>query len=130
LVRVIAGLCRQAGGELRVKGELVDAVGEATILLKSWDAKTQELVLHVGTGSFSEVYKVVPEKEVAQPKAAQLWKQPEETEQVPAEKKVKTSTLEDNEKLTELENKMKRHRIARLVKEEMQERVKQGNLQL
>lgn len=63
LVRILAGVVRQAGGELRVKGEAVDMVGEPTALLKEWDAKTQEIVLRTGVGSFTEVFKVIPERQ-------------------------------------------------------------------
>jgi hypothetical protein len=44
-----------------VKGEIVDMVGEPTALLKEWDTKTQELVLRTGVGSFTEVFRVIPE---------------------------------------------------------------------
>ena len=66
LVRIIAGLCRQNGGEIRVKGEIVDTVGEPTALLKEWDSKTQEIVLRTGVGSFTEVFKVIPERQIRQ----------------------------------------------------------------
>ena len=61
LVRILAALCQQSGGELRVKGELVDKIGEPTALLKEWDSVKQELVLRTGMGTFVEVYRVNPE---------------------------------------------------------------------
>jgi hypothetical protein len=61
LVRILAGIVRQNGGELRVKGEVVDMVGEPTALLKEWDTQKQEIVLRTGVGSFTEVFKVIPE---------------------------------------------------------------------
>jgi hypothetical protein len=66
LVRLLAAIVRQAGGELRVRGDLVDAVGEPTALIKEWDSRTQEIVLKAGMHSFTEVYRVIPEKQ-AQP---------------------------------------------------------------
>lgn len=63
MVRLLAAIVRQNGGELRVKGELVDAIGEPTALIKEWDSSKQEVVLRSGMGSFVEVYKVVPEKQ-------------------------------------------------------------------
>jgi hypothetical protein len=128
LVRILAALCRQNSGELRVKGELIDTIGEATTLLKSWDSAKQELVLTVAMGSFGEVYRVVPErqaqKEVIAPRPA-----PSNGQTVDPLDKLfnpetrefarKGSTLEDNEKLTDLENKLKRRRVARMVAEEL-----------
>ena len=127
LCRVIAALAKKNGGELRVRGADVDKITEPAVLIKDWDDETQEVVIRLGS-AFNEVYRVNP----SQPKVAQLWKQPEEQVATPTEtaKQKKTSTLEDNEKLTELENNMIRHRIARRVKEEIAERAKQGNLQL
>jgi hypothetical protein len=63
LLRILAALCRQSGGELRVSGEEVDRVGEPTALTKEWDSKTQQLVLRVESVSFREVFKLTPEKQ-------------------------------------------------------------------
>jgi hypothetical protein len=60
LVRVLTAIVRAAGGELRVKGELIDEVNEATVLTKGWDKTKQELVLRAGMESFVEVYRVSP----------------------------------------------------------------------
>src|ERR1035437_3232817 len=62
LVRILAAMCRQSGGEIRIKGELVDAINEPTTLLKDWDSRTQELVLRTHLGTFGEVFRVTPEK--------------------------------------------------------------------
>lgn len=126
LCRLVAALCKKNGGELRVRGADVDKITEPAVLIKDWDDEKQEVVIRLGS-AFNEVYRVNP----SQPKVATQW-QPAE---VPAQttetaKPKKTSTLEDNEKLGELEAKMKRHRIARMVVEDMAERAKQGNLQL
>jgi len=140
LVRILAALCRQAGGELRVKGELVDAVGEATALLKSWDSTKQELVLMVNMGSFGEVYRVVPErqtqKEPVPMRPAPINGQtfdpldklftptpPEPSREHPRA----GSTLDDTERLSKLESALQKRRIARLFEEEM--RAKRGAAQ-
>src|SRR5579863_1432697 len=81
LVRILAALCRQNGGELRIKGELVDSINEPTTLLKDWDSRTQELVLRTHMGSFGEVFRVVPEKQPTKEVIAAdpIRKQPEES---------------------------------------------------
>ena len=139
LVRIIAALCRQAGGELRVKGELVDSVGDATALLKSWDSAKQELVLTVNMGSFGEVFRVIPERQTAKqpvpistPTNGQTFDPldklftptpPEPSREHPRA----ASTLDDTERLSKLESTLQKRRIARLFEEEM--RAKRGAAQ-
>ena len=65
LVRILAGIVRQSGGELRVKGEQVDTIGEPTVLIKEWDPIKQELVLRAGMFKFTEVFRVNPERHIA-----------------------------------------------------------------
>lgn len=118
LVRVLAALCRQNGGELRIKGELVDTVGEATALMKSWDTVKQELVLTVSMGSFSEVFRVVPERQTS----PQLvlpnipTEQPEPTKDQPSRV---GSTFLDDDKLNTLEKKLQKRRIASMLADEI-----------
>ncbi len=122
LVRILAALCRQNGGELRIKGELVDAINEPTTLLKDWDSRTQELVLRTHMGSFGEVFRVVPEK---QPTKEVIAADPlkKETEQ-PTLFGAKASTLDD-EKLQRLERDLTKRRVARMVAEDLRARQRQ-----
>lgn len=135
LVRVIAALCRQNGGELRIKGELIDTVGEATALLKSWDSTKQELVLTVSLGTFGEVFRVVPEKQVHKELIPQRPSHPANGETFdPLERlipttptqeiheKRKANTLEDVDRLVDIEKKLRRLRIARIFADEMKAR--------
>jgi len=118
LVRIIAAICRQNNGEIRVKGELIDTVGEATALLKSWDSKTQELVLSVSMGVFGEVFRVVPEK---QNQGAFVFpKQP--TENAAPEPKRSTSTLRPDEELVAMENALIKRRIGAMLRDELRRR--------
>ncbi len=119
LVRIIAALCKANGGELRVRGELVDAVGESTVLLKAWDSTKQELVLTVTMGTFGEVFKVVPERQtgptpvrVVDPLDKIFHDKPNGETSTP-----KTSTI-DNPNLGRLEREQRLRRAAAWVKEE------------
>lgn len=147
LVRILAGVVRQAGGELRVKGEAVDTVGEPTALLKEWDQKTQEIVLRTGVGSFTEVFKVIPERQPTREILA-IPKPVRETPRTPtsfdpleklfkdggengdSEFLPKTSTL-DEERAVKLERDQRIRRAAALIREELdrkkRERSPQGS---
>ncbi len=135
LARLLTAIIRQAGGELRIKGEIVDMVGEPTAFIKEWDKEKQEVVLRCGVGSFVETFRVVPEKpagaQVAIPAqapsaAAQIVdplvnlfrdrSAPPDTQ--PEDKPRTTSTL-DNEKLVNLENNLRKRRVARLMADEI-----------
>lgn len=122
LVRILAALCRQNGGELRIKGELVDAINEPTTLLKDWDTRTQELVLRTHMGSFGEVFRVVPEKQPTREVIAAdpLRKDPEQPTLFPA----KGSTLDD-EKLQKLERELTKKRVAAMISEDLRKRQRQ-----
>jgi hypothetical protein len=63
LLRILTALCRQSGGELRISGAEVDRVGEATSLVKEWDAEHQQLVLRIESVSFREVFTLTPERQ-------------------------------------------------------------------
>jgi hypothetical protein len=119
LVRILAALCRQAGGELRVKGELIDTVGEATALLKSWDTAKQELVLTVSLGTFGEVFRVVPEKQTAGQVVIRPAMEPEPMKPANGTAARSTSTIDDDAKLIELESKLRKRRIAAMLQDEM-----------
>ena len=129
LVRIIAALCKQAGGELRVKGELVDTVGEATALLKSWDSKTQELVLTVTLGTFGEVFRVIPERQTGPTEirpAPERGKIVDPLSAVFGEDKAKTFTPKtstvDNPNLAALEHKRDVARAVAVIREELRNR--------
>jgi hypothetical protein len=121
LVRIIAAVCRQNNGELRVKGELIDTIGEATALLKSWDSKTQELVLTVSMGTFGEVFRVIPEK---QTNAATVIRPIEREEAQPLANGAPArhgSTL-DNPDLVKMEQDLLKRRIAAMLQDEFRRR--------
>lgn len=123
LVRIIAAICREHGGSVRVKGELIDTVGEATALLKSWDSKTQELVLTVNMGTFGEVFRVVPEKQTQGAFTFQRPEPPAPDPEAPPEIRSRTgSTLLDDAKLAALEKKLTKRRLAVMLAEEMKNR--------
>lgn len=131
LARLLTAIIRQNGGELRIKGEIVDMVGEPTAFIKEWDKTSQEVVLRCGVGSFVETFRVVPEKptgaqtqipatppangHTADPLAAFFRESVPTTD--PAEKTRSGSILE-GEKLVEIENKLRKRRIARMFAEE------------
>ncbi len=118
LVRIIAAVCRQNGGELRVKGELIDTVGEATALLKSWDAQKQELVLTVSLGTFGEVFKVVPERQTGGQTVIRPGVEKEEI-RLPDNGGAHRSVVPDDAKLSELERKLQKRRIAAMLQDEI-----------
>jgi hypothetical protein len=118
LVRILAAICRQNGGEVRIKGELIDTPGDATALLKSWDSRSQELVLSTSMGAFSEVYKIIPEKPGQRELFVQRPVEREET-QPPANGGAHRSVVPDDAKLNELEKTLQKRRIAAMLKDEM-----------
>ena len=120
LVKIIAALCREHGGELRVKGELIDVIDQPVTLLKSWDSHTQELVLRTTMGSFTEVYRVIPEK---QPTKEVIAADPlkRETPDQPTLFPAKSSTLDDD-KLQKLERELTKRRVASMIAEDMRKR--------
>lgn len=129
LLRILTAIVRQSGGELRVKGELIDCVGEPTALVKEWDQTKQELVLRSGMGSFVEIFKLNPERQiVSQPPRpvdaidplAKMFRD-EVPNKVPAEFLPHGSTL-DNPKLSELERKRKVAVAAATLRDELRRR--------
>lgn len=125
LVRLLAALCRQAGGELRVKGELVDAVGEATALLKAWDSKTQEVVLTVSMGTYGEVFRVVPERQPTKQVIAASQSQPERTDE-PTEQPRVAQTFTDDVRQLQLDKKALLKTVTTMLKQDLQRRKQQG----
>jgi hypothetical protein len=122
LVRILSALCRQNGGELRIKGELVDAINEPTTLLKDWDSRSQELVLRTHMGSFGEVFRVIPEKQPTKEViAADPIKKQQDERPLDLPFRQKGSTMDD-EKLTDMERKLTKRRIASMLSEELKQR--------
>ena len=121
LVKIIAALCRQAGGEIRIRGDLIDMIDQPVTLLKDWDSKTQELVLKTHLGSFGEVFRAIPEaqptKEVIA--ADPIRKQTEQPMTLPFNPS--GSTL-DNEKLADMEKTLQKRRIAAMLGDELKRR--------
>ena len=135
LVRVLAALCRQSGGEVRVKGELIDLIGEATCLVKSWDSQTQELVITASKGMFTEVYRVIPEKQTPRVEQPALQVDPmtnvfrdAPAQHIPDEDGKgflpKTSTI-DNPRLAEMERQRRVAKAAAMLREELRERARE-----
>lgn len=118
LVRILAALCRANGGELRIKGELVDVITEPTTLLKDWDSHTQEVVIRTHMGHFGEVFRVVPEKAPRGELFACEAPPPPPLPPTPAESHKPSSVL-DSVRLAEMENKLIKERVARMLREEM-----------
>jgi hypothetical protein len=116
LVKIIAALCRQAGGEIRIRGDLIDVIDQPVTLLKDWDQKNQELVLRTHLGSFGEVFRAIPEK---QPTKEVITADPIRKQAEPeATVRPSGSTL-DNEKLADMEKTLTKRRLARLIRDEL-----------
>lgn len=120
LVKIIAALCKMNGGELRIKGELVDVIDQPVTLLKDWDGRTQELVLHTHMGAFGEVFIARPERQTAKEAIAAdpIRKQPQEELPLTLPLRPRGSTLDD-ERLANLEKKVDKARLARKIREEL-----------
>jgi hypothetical protein len=119
--RVIGAICKQNGGEFRVKGEFVDSAAEVGKFVMGWDHKTQEVVFRTDL-SFAQVIVVMPQ---AQPgnevvAADPLKKEPEQ----PTLFSGKGSTLDD-EKLQKLERELTKRRVASMISEDLRKRQRQ-----
>lgn len=122
LVKIIAALCRQNGGEIRIKGDQIDVIDQPVTLLKDWDTKTQELVLRTHLGSFGEVFRAIPEKQPTKEViAADPIKRQQEEIPLTLPLRPSGSTLDD-QKLTEIERKLTKRRVASMLNEEMRRR--------
>ena len=126
LVRILAGIVRQMGGEMRIKGEYIDHIGEATTLIKEWDSTKQELVLRAGMHEFSEVFRVNPEKHVAQ--------MPQQPAQVVDPARLNAEflpkrTIMDDARISEIERKRQVARAAAVLREELRQRRANGSEQ-
>jgi hypothetical protein len=139
LTRILAALIKKEGGEIRVAGADVDTIIHTTCIVKDWDSKTQELVLRVGIGEFTEVFKVLPEPQVQRPveevprgavvdPLGPIFRDAQPTNGFTS----KTSTV-DNPRLTELEHKRNLRRAMQLIKtelirkKELKERIANGS---
>jgi len=127
LTRVLAALCRQSNGEVRLKGATLDSVPGDEKISVDWDSAQQELVIRAIT-PYGEVYYV---------NGALAWKNPEAPPKptvvtIPApqnpppqnfqphDDKVRATTL-DTERLVELENKMVKDRILARIRRDAEE---------
>ncbi len=125
LVKIIAALCRQAGGEIRIRGDLVDVIDQPVTLLKDWDTRTQELVLRTHLGSFGEVFRAIPEKQPTKEVIAAdpLKANHEQPMPLPLPKR---SALSD-EQLAAMEKTLQKRRVASLLADEMRQRRQSGS---
>lgn len=116
---MLAAICRQMGGEIRIKGELIDTPGDSTALMKSWDATKQELVLSTSLGTFSEVYRVTPEKQNQQHNVIRPIEREEQRPPANGEAPRTGSTLLDDEKLKDMERTLLKRKIGAMLTEEI-----------
>jgi hypothetical protein len=131
LVRILAALCRQNGGEVRVKGELIDLIGESTCLVKAWDATKQELVISASMGMFTEVFRVIPERQVPRAvtpsaevvdTAARIFTPQPKTNGPTADEFLPKGSTLDDERLAELERRRRVASAAALIRDELRRR--------
>lgn len=122
LVRILAGIVRQSGGELRVKGEQVDHIGEPTVLIKEWDPIKQELVLRAGMFQFTEVFRVNPERHMAA--APQLTAPQPGGDPLLNDRSFlpRRQTIDNDERIRELERKKVVARAAAVLRDELRQR--------
>jgi hypothetical protein len=118
-VRLLAGIVRQAGGQLRVKGEQVDRVGESTFLIKEYDPATGEVVLRSGMFSFAEVFRVNPERQIP---VAQLPPPQPVDPLVNREFLPKRNNVDDQARVADIERKQRVARAAAILREELRQR--------
>lgn len=142
LVRILAAIVKNAGGELRVKASEVDVIDERTILVKDYDSDAQELVFRCGS-AFNEVYRVSPEAPLCQTMksslspvsgTASIPSRPESSpsestkEDAQRDQEIRStqdrlmSTLKTNADLADMEKKYLQRRVAAQVREEMKRR--------
>jgi hypothetical protein len=117
LTRVIAALCRQSGGQLRVKGEAVDMAQQSpTRVIKYWDSATQEIVFMCPpANSFTEVFHA---NTVVQPTKDREIRQPDTPQDaVPIPRTA--NTLDDAAKLDRIELELRRRRVVSQVAAEV-----------
>lgn len=119
-MKIIAALCKQNGGQIRIKGELVDVIDQPVTLLKEWDSQTQELVLSTHMGTFAEVYRAIPEKQPTKEVIAADPLREKTPEPAPMPNK-RASTLDD-EKLKGIETTLTKRRVAAMLADEMRRR--------
>jgi hypothetical protein len=117
LTRVIAALCRNNGGEIRVKGELVDIAQQSpTRVVKYWDSATQEIVfLCPPANSFTEVFHA---NTVAQPTKDREIRQPAPPEDAVQVTRT-TNTLDDSARLDKIDLELRRRKTLSAVAAEI-----------
>ena len=124
LVRILAALARQNGGELRVKGELIDMIGESTTLTKYWDSAKQELVISASLGMFTEVFRVIPEKQTppaqVRPQVVDPVTRPQQPPVQQEEEFLPKGTTLDDPRLAEMERARNIRAAATLLRTELE----------
>ena len=123
LIRVLAALCRQSKGEIRVKGATLDQVAPGEKIATDWDATTQEIVIRTIT-DFGEVYSVDGStawtRKIAQPpkqdQVSVSEPSPISIPMPPASDKIRVTTM-DTERIVELENKIARQSLLKRIRE-------------
>lgn len=119
--RVIGAICKQNGGEFRVKGELVDTAAEVGKFVMGWDHKTQEVVFRTDL-SFPQVMVVMP---LGQPANETVAADPlQKNADQPNLFANKGSTLDD-EKLQKLERALRKRQVASMIAEDLKQRQRQ-----
>jgi hypothetical protein len=116
VMRVLAAIIQQAGGEIRVKGELIDRA-DPTLIWKKVDLAKQELVLELGT-AFSETFVVSPAKSGDFVAAAPAASRSPETR---AKSSIGGAGSWDNPRLNELEKEQMKNRLKARVAEELRQ---------
>lgn len=123
LISVIIGFLRQNGGEFRIKRNHLD-IDEKMGYYCDYDSATNEMVFKLATREGTLTF-VSPQQEGAWVDPASS--QPKRPTPMPQQPQTRSaSNLDDNEKLRDLESKMLRRRIARLVVEEQAEKARTG----
>jgi hypothetical protein len=119
--RILAAICKQNGGEIRIKGELIDTTPVGCLLIKGWDSEKQELVIMVNMYAFPEVWRVAPASQPTKEVIAAdpIRKQAEQPMTLPFNPS--GSTL-DNEKLADMEKTLQKRRIASMLSDELKKR--------
>ena len=124
LVKVILAILKTHGPELRIKQPLLD-IEDKVGYYSDYDPETNEVIFRLGSKNAELVF-VNPGETKGE------WVEPGKNKQpiqpiapVDAEpQRRKANLLEENERLTELDNRLKQRSIARMVVEEQQRNLK------
>lgn len=114
LARILLSLAVEAGGEIRLKGSTYDSLDSRRMLLIDFSAEKGELVIRAAS-QFSRAIVIEPEnRQWTKP----LEENPRVQRQTEAERLVQRSTVLDDEKLADLEDrKAKESAAARVARD-------------